>query len=144
VVNADKLKHDGHDPKTTCPNCGHRFVPERADKRTIGWLYRIRLYDVRDQETAVADTDPEKPADHPGEAVARGLGGVFDDLVFMVNEYHGGRPVTGLDNETLKRKARGVRPTVSRHGGHATVRVRYQANERDWLARIDIKRQETP
>lgn len=119
------------------------------DGRTAKWRCRFRIYDARNVDEPVADSDPELGAGEPGTMVIAGLPNVAATLAQIAVGFHQDRQLAGLSTDELSRRMRGLRPTLSRRGGEATWRVPYDSMEtfnsrsltRGWLMRVDIRRE---
>ncbi len=114
--------------------------PPGTDRRIRDWAIRIRLYSDNIDVDAVADTQPDDPPDAGGDWVVHGLGAACAALQNVVYGYHAGTPPAGLDNERLQRAIKGLRPTISRRGGNATLRLEYAAGGTVWTVRMDVDR----
>jgi hypothetical protein len=109
------------------------------DARTAKWRTRIRLYDAREPDEVMADTDPDLPPGNDGAMVRSGLPAVAEWLAEVATDFHG-ETLGGLDMPTLRHKLKALRPTLSRRGGNAVWRVRYTSSRGEWLARVDVVR----
>lgn len=130
----------------------HTAAPNEAivDHRATAWRFRVRVYGWQDGfREPLADSDDELEPGEPGTLEARGLRLVADTAVRMATDYHADGPLSGLDADTLDRKVRGLRPTLSRRGGNATWRLHYNTQRsvkpgdpRDmaYMLRIDLER----
>jgi hypothetical protein len=137
----------------TCPHCGGDLVG-MDDGRAGYWRFRVRLYDMQANRTEPmrgADSDEGLEPDQPGSTVARGLWKVASEGMEAAHSYHG-QACRGLSQETLERKIRGLRPTLSRNQGRATMRIPYDlldsfqdrpGSER-YLIRIDVEKAPDP
>lgn len=122
-----------------------------ADGRTAKWRCRFRIYDTRNLDDVVADSDDGLPPDHPGATVLSGLPNVAAEARELAKIFHEGKTLVGMSREELDRRLKSVRPTLSRRGGDAAWRVPYETmvdhggivNRRSWLMRVDILREET-
>lgn len=136
---------------TACPNCGADLAGQ-LDGRAGWWSYRVRLYDM---ETAphdpIADSDAGLAADLPGADRIRGLWKVLSEAATAAMDFHATTTLHGFSQDDQERKLRGIRPTLSRNRGRATIRVPYDTNASHtaapghtprYLARIDILRLE--
>ena len=124
-----------------CPACGVTMTPAvlEHDGRSAAWRARVRLYDLAKPNEPEADSDPDLPADQPGESVFQGLPGVAAYLTACGLAHHG-EAYAGLDNEVLRHRLKGLRPTLSRNAGHGVWRVPYTTPGGPWMARVDIQR----
>lgn len=127
---------------------GH-FAPGNngdADGRTAKWRCRFRVY-REDQDEPEADTDADMPPDRAGSTIISGLPSVGAEVIALANAFHAKDAVLGLSREDVAHKLKGLRPTLSRRGGNAVWRVKYQTidnlhgTERNWLMRVDIIRE---
>jgi len=131
----------------TCPHCGGKLTKAQLsqDRREIPWRVRVRLYGPHDEKVPEADSDLELSPEKPGLTVVEGLPGVAAHVRALAASWHGGAALTGLNDETLKHSLKSLRPTISRRGGDAVWRVRYQVGTNDgvqgWLARVDVQRE---
>ena len=106
------------------------------DGRTTPRLIRVRLYRQGD-DNPLADTEAEARPDAPGTWRVAGLPGVALALAQTASAFHG-TPTMGLDRATLLKSIKGLRTTISRRGGNAVWRVRYQAGKDQFIARVDV------
>lgn len=138
---------------STCPHCG--FDLEGADDGRAGWWkFRVRLYDMsRADDEPMADSDSEKDADQPGGEVARGLWKVMLETARAAVTWHQGEVLRGMGNSDLERKIRGIRATLSRRKGQATIRMEYDTLDSfsdatdhtpRYLARVDVVKTAEP
>jgi hypothetical protein len=137
---------------SNCPHCGGDLLGA-VDGRAEWWSFRVRLYDMnlnRAEPMPGADSDGDLEADQPGKEVARGLWKVAHEAAAAAGGYHG-CALRGLTGDVLERKVRGLRPTLSRNAGRATMRIAYdtmesfsgEGNER-YMIRVDIAKAEGP
>lgn len=132
-----------------CPECGAHFTAAELDGRSAWWRIRVRIYDTRQGDEPRADSDPDKSPDQPGELVVRGMPAVVLAFTGMASQFHGSTALVGAGPEELARKIRGLRPTLSRKKGSATMRVPYDTQDTHsltdrpaaWIARIDIQQE---
>lgn len=126
--------------------------PVRAmDSRTARWRCRFRIYDARQMDEPVADSDDELPPGAPGSMVIAGLPNVGTEAIALAQAFHKSGQLSGLNSQMLDKSLKGLRPTISRRGGNAVWRLPYDTidtyNEhslkRGWLMRVDIIREET-
>ncbi len=98
-----------------------------------------------------ADSDDGTEPDQPGAAVVRGLWKVASEAVEAAHSYHG-EACRGLGTDMVEKKIRGLRPTLSRNQGRATIRIPYDTldsfqdrpgTER-YLIRVDIEKAPDP
>jgi hypothetical protein len=99
--------------------------PAEADGRTALWRVRIQLAPNTANAGVAYDSDPSTPAGAPGALLCRGLGAVAYALACRAAEFHAGRDIEGLGEETLKHSLRGLRVSLSRLGGAAYWRPCY-------------------
>lgn len=136
---------------TTCPGCGMDLTSV-DDGRAGWWRFRLRIYDQRlDSSTPIVDSDPALPVDAPGEELVRGLWKLVTDAAAAAHDFHGPGELIGMTQQNLEKKIRGIRPTLSRCEGRATMRIEYDTEESyhafkppRFLARIDILKEEDP
>lgn len=131
----------------TCPHC-HGDLNGQLDGRAQWWLFRVRLYDMHvNPDEPIADSDANLSADLPGATQVRGLWKVLSEAAAGAADYHAPATLRGWTAEDQERKLRGIRPTLSRNRGRASLRVQYDTeasvtDARDhtprYLARIDI------
>jgi hypothetical protein len=131
----------------TCPHC-HGDLQGQLDGRAGWWLFRVRLYDMHvDPDEPIADSDSGLSPDKPGATQVRGLWKVLSEAAAGASDFHNGATLRGWSAEDQERKLRGIRPTLSRNGGRASLRVQYDTeasvtDARDhtprYLARVDI------
>lgn len=112
-----------------------------TDGRQAHWRIRVRLFASGNMDEAVADSDADLPADSPGTTVLAGLPGVAEHLGALVANYHGA-PGAGLDTASMAHRLKGLRPTLSRNKGKATWRVGYEVPQGEFVARVDILRED--
>ena len=136
---------------TTCPHCGGDLAG-MDDGRAGWWRFRVRLYDMeanRAEPMRDADSDGGLEPDQPGATMVRGLWKVASEAVEAAHSYHG-EACRGLSMEDMEKKIRGLRPTLSRNNGRATMRIPYDllasfqdrpGSER-YLIRVDIEKVE--
>lgn len=134
--------------RTMCPHCGG----DLRDARERVYRVRLRLYDTRSAsaDDPIADSAEGLPADQPGIDRISGLPAIMAEAMTMAHQFHD-RPLRGWDHETVGRKIRGVRPTLSRTGGRGTIRVEYDTPESftdgrtppRFVARIDLVRDDS-
>lgn len=119
--------------------------PKQPDNRAKQWRCRFRIYDTRDMDEPVADTDEELPADRPGTAVIAGLPAVAFEVAALTKAFHAPAVVL-LTEEDLAKGLRGIRPTIHRNGGHGRWSLPYKTDDagavRSWLMRVDIVKEE--
>ncbi len=130
----------------------HYAPPKEAgvDHRATLWRFRVRIYGWQDNfADPIADSDADLEAGDPGTLETRGLRLVADMAVRMATEFHADGPLSGLDADTLDRKVKGLRPTLSRRGGNAVWRLHYNTQrsikpgapgDMAYLLRIDLER----
>lgn len=115
--------------------------PKQPDSRAKQWRCRFRIYDARDMDEPVADTDEELTADRPGAAVIAGLPAVAFEVAALTKAFHAPAVVL-LTEEDLAKGLRGIRPTIHRNGGHGRWSLPYKTDDagavRSWLMRVDI------
>lgn len=133
---------------THCPHCGGD-LDGATDGRATVWRYRLRLYDMWQQpDTPMpgADSAPDREQDQDGEDVMIGLPALMTLVAAQSVAYHDAQLI-GMGHHDLERKIRGIRPTLSRRGGRATIRIEYdtlasfsEATDHSprYLARVDI------
>lgn len=137
---------------TSCPHCGGDLTGA-TDGRAGWWHFRVRLYDMRHDQTEPmpgADSDLALEPDQPGAEIVCGLWKVAHEAAEAAGGYHG-TALRGLTGEVLEKKIRGLRPTLSRSNGRGTMRVPYdtldsftaEGTER-YMARIDVLKAEAP
>lgn len=127
-----------------CPHCGGDLAGA-DDGRAGWWSFRVRLYDMELNRTEpMVDSDADLEPDQPGAETVRGLWKVAHESALAAGEFHG-CALRGLSGEVLERKVRGLRPTLSRNNGKATMRVPYDTAEtftaegdERYLMRVDI------
>lgn len=114
-----------------------------GDKRAGYWRVRLRLFS-NGSGALEADSDPELPTDQPGATVVRGLPGVAEWAGDLLAAFHASRQeqAAWLDNATVQKKLKSLRPTLSRTHGKATWRVDYQVDSAPWRALIEIEREQ--
>lgn len=122
---------------------------QELDGRASRWRVRVRLYRAERLDDAIADSDPDLPADTLPATTQHGLPGVAAYLTALASAFHG-QACAGLDRATLSHKLKSLRPTLSRRGGDAVWRVPYSVMEHPvgaeaeqsaaWLARVDVAR----
>ena len=136
---------------TTCPHCGGDLT-NAADGRAGWWSFRVRLYDMNlNRAEPFVDSDADLEPDEPGREIVRGLWRVAHDAAEAAAQYHQ-EPLRGINAETLERKVRGLRPTLSRNKGRATMRIEYdtldsfqdQPGTERYMIRVDILKAEGP
>lgn len=138
---------------THCPGCG-LSLEGAFDERAGWWRFRVRLYDMElDKDSPMADSDSDLEPDQPGREIVRGLPLILHKMATAAFEWHGGEQLKGLGGDALERKTRGVRPTLSRNAGRATVRIEYDTLDSfsenpghvpRYLARVDILKTAEP
>lgn len=130
--------------REACWQCGAPPLGSlEHDGRAAKWRCRIRLYDALRMEEPQADSDPELDADQPGTMICSGLRGVADTVFQLAMQFHNSPQLAGLEPATLDAKIPGLRPTLSRRGGNACWRIKYQTPRgAEWLARVDLERVE--
>lgn len=155
---ADSLAVDFHLDNATALSLlgrgiGDQFQEPAAasamDGRTAKWRCRYRIYDARNVDEPVADTDPDLEAGADGTMVIAGLPNVATTLAQIALQFHEGQQLVGLSGDELSRRLKGLRPTLSRRHGTATWRVPYDTlqsynskdHKRGWLMRVDIRRE---
>lgn len=132
---------------TQCPNCGADLAGQ-LDGRAGWWSYRVRLYDMEvAPDEPMADSDAGLAADLPGADRIRGLWKVLSEAATAAMDFHATTTLHGFSQDDQERKLRGIRPTLSRNRGRATIRVQYDLDTSlstapdhtpRYLARIDI------
>lgn len=139
---------------TICPHCGGDLEGQ-FDGRADFWHARLRLYDMEvnpDDPMPGADSDAGLSPDKPGATQIRGLWKVLSNAATQAADYHAnflGEPATlrGFDTDTLDRKLRGIRSTLSRNRGRACFRIEYDTADSfrpdperkpRYLARVDV------
>lgn len=137
---------------TSCPHCGGD-LSGTADGRAGWWHFRARLYDMQVNQTEPmpgADSDLELEPDQPGAEIVRGLWKVAHEAAAAAGGYHG-TTLRGLSSEVLEKKIRGLRPTLSRNNGRATMRIPYDTPDsftadgaERYMIRIDILKADDP
>lgn len=136
---------------TTCPHCNGDLTGA-SDGRAGWWRFRVRLYDMQvNRAEPIADSDGDLEADQPGREVVRGLWKVAQMAAEVAGQWHQ-EPLRGLTGEDLERKVRGLRPTLSRNSGKATMRIEYdtrdsfqdQPGTERYLIRVDVLKAEAP
>lgn len=129
----------------TCPHCGGDLAGA-SDGRATWWSFRVRLYDMNlNRAEPIADSDGDLEADQPGREVVRGLWKVAHEAALVAGQWHK-EPLRGLSGDVLEKKVRGLRPTLSRNNGRATMRVPYDTAEsfqdvpgtERYLIRVDV------
>lgn len=119
------------------------------DGRAQRWRCRFRIYDQRNQDEAVADSDDELPPGEPGTWIIEGLPGVATEVVAVATAYHKTGQLAGLSPDELRHRLKSLRPTLSRRGGKAVWRLEYdtfdtfseRTHKRGWLMRVDIQKE---
>lgn len=136
---------------TTCPYCAGDLTGA-DDGRAGWWSFRVRLYDMQmNRAEPIADSDGDLEPDQPGREVVRGLWKVAHEAALVAGQWHG-EPLRGLTGADLERKVRGLRPTLSRNKGRATMRIEYDTLEsfqdvpgtERYLIRVDVLKAELP
>jgi len=84
------------------------------DKRAV-W-YRVRLTLFRDGGL-VGDTDPEIAMNKPGVELIKGLAAVGAWAREITQSFYEGQSVEGLDDVTIARSIKSLRPSLSRNEG---------------------------
>lgn len=136
---------------TTCPHCGGDL---RMDFRERPFRVRLRLYDMRspNADDPIADSAEGHAPDAPGVDIIRGVRNVLTEAASLAAAYHGGAALHGFDPDTMARKDRGCRSTLSRTGGRARITVDYDTPDSfsdgrlppRYTARMDLIRLEQP
>lgn len=104
----------------------HASRPDTVDARTGLYQVRIQLIPTLEGAGVEADTDPDLPdIDAPGSQFFYGLQAVAHELVHLAQQFHAGRTIEGLGNETLSHSIKAFRPTLSRLQGNAVWRPKY-------------------
>lgn len=129
----------------TCPHCGGDLTGA-SDGRAGWWRFRVRLYDMHvNQMEPIADSDSDLEADQPGREMVRGLWKVAQEAAVAAGQFHK-ETLRGITGEALEKKVRGLRPTLSRNNGKATMRIPYdtldsfkdQPGAERYLIRVDV------
>ena len=133
----------------TCPHCGG----DLRDGRARNFFVRLRLYDTRsaNHDDPIADSQEGLAADQIGTERICGLPEIMVTASGLAATFHDHRDLRGWDHETVQRKIRGVRPTLSRTGGRGTIRIEYDTPESftdgrtapRFVARIDLLRDDS-
>ncbi len=137
-----------------CPKCGHDLEGQE-DGRATWWRYRVRLYDMRAHggTDPIADSDSNLAQDQDGHQIERGLWKVAFETAKAALEWHEVTSLSGMGHADLERKVRGLRPTLSRKNGRATMRIEYDTPESftpaaghipRYLARVDVVKTDPP
>lgn len=132
---------------TACPHCGGDLT-DLADGRAGWWSFRVRLYDMTvNRAEPICDSDADREADQPGAEVVRGMWKVAHEAAEAAAQWHGS-VLRGVSDAVLEKKIRGLRPTLSRNNGRATMRIPYDTLEsfqdkpdtERYMIRVDILR----
>lgn len=125
------------------------------DGRAVKWRVRVQLQ-RGERPDVVADTDPGRRLDEPGTEIVHGLPAVAAMVAEICTAYHVGKELRGLDETTLRHALKSVRPALSRRGGEAIWRPRYEVVSHTpglaeqqpdrprveaWVARVDVRRE---
>lgn len=136
-----------------CPHCGGN-LDGMADGRATWWRIRVRLYDAHQPAgEPMADSDSDLEADQPGRTVVRGVAMVLLSAAEAAHQWHGGQTLRGMGHDVLATKERGIRSTLWRKKGRATIRIEYDtldsfSDHKDhsprYLARVDFEKTAQP
>lgn len=116
----------------------HLQVAKR-DARSADWRARVRIYSAEDNYVdPLADSDPNKSTELPGDAIHRGLPSIANWMAELIAAYHGTVPLEA-DAGTIRRKLGTLRVQMSyRRNGTGVLRVQYEHDGCCYIARCDI------
>ena len=108
-----------------------------GDGRAASWAVRLRILDA--SHDTVADTDPDRPHEAPGEDVVQGLPAIATWAAELVRQFH---PAVREPQHLFASRVPSLRVALTRNGaGRATWAVRYEVEGDAYIARVDVHRQ---
>lgn len=109
-------------------------VKNASDKRAAAYRVRLTLFA---QGGLVADSDPELVVNAPGTEIIYGLQGVAQWARDIILGFHPDEPIGGLEDDTLIKSIKSLRPSLSRNGGAHNWRLPYTVDGHEgYLANI--------